>query len=353
MANNVFQVKRTSVSARTPNVTSTSNSTYIAAGELALNMADGILYSSNGSALITLTSTGGVNQDAQYTWTNTQTFANTVTHNNDKALRFQTINTTAYSFFINQNDDNFVFYTTNTAYGPRPVFSIYANSITSNLNFAVRTSHGGGLNIPTGVTILDSTGSQGTAGQVLTSNGSSNIYWSTVTGGGGLTSISGSGNVAYDSSRLGAVAAASYVQNTESRILSGNLNFTGTNNVFGTMYTVGSVPGAAGNSVSANVTTILIGNSTVFATINSTSYTGTATATVSVSNTFTWTNVHTFSNTTTSGNNTSGAVKITGGLGVSDNIYTDGRVGFANSTNISVVYMYYNETLGTLDTVFG
>ena len=32
--------------------------------------------------------------------------------------------------------------------------------------------------------IIDSTGTQGTAGQVLTSNGSGNVYWSTVSGGG-------------------------------------------------------------------------------------------------------------------------------------------------------------------------
>ena len=52
MANNQIQIKRTSVSGRTPNTTSSSNGQYIAPGELALNLADGILYSSNGSALI-------------------------------------------------------------------------------------------------------------------------------------------------------------------------------------------------------------------------------------------------------------------------------------------------------------
>lgn len=52
MANNRIQVKRTSVSGRTANTTAPSNSQYIAAGELALNMPDGILYSSNGSSLI-------------------------------------------------------------------------------------------------------------------------------------------------------------------------------------------------------------------------------------------------------------------------------------------------------------
>ena len=53
-----------------------------------------------------------------------------------------------------------------------------------------------------------------------------------ITGLGYLTAISGSGNVAYDSSRLGGTLAASFVQNTDSRTLSGNLNFTGTNTYF-------------------------------------------------------------------------------------------------------------------------
>ena len=52
MANNRIQVKRTSTSGRTPNTTNSGNAQYIAAGELALNMSDGILYSSNGSSVI-------------------------------------------------------------------------------------------------------------------------------------------------------------------------------------------------------------------------------------------------------------------------------------------------------------
>lgn len=56
MANNVFQAKRTNVAGRTPNTTGSyvTNSQYISAGEFALNMADEILYTSNGSALITV-----------------------------------------------------------------------------------------------------------------------------------------------------------------------------------------------------------------------------------------------------------------------------------------------------------
>lgn len=53
---NQFQIKRTSVTTRTPNTTSSGNSAYIAAGELAINLADGVLYSSNGSVLITIAS---------------------------------------------------------------------------------------------------------------------------------------------------------------------------------------------------------------------------------------------------------------------------------------------------------
>jgi hypothetical protein len=54
LANNKIQIKRTSVSGRTANVTSSGNSQFIDAGEFALNMTDGILYTSNGSTLITV-----------------------------------------------------------------------------------------------------------------------------------------------------------------------------------------------------------------------------------------------------------------------------------------------------------
>jgi hypothetical protein len=45
---NKFQLKRTSVSGRTPNTTNSSNSSFIDAGELAVNLADQKLFSSNG-----------------------------------------------------------------------------------------------------------------------------------------------------------------------------------------------------------------------------------------------------------------------------------------------------------------
>jgi hypothetical protein len=58
MANNTIQVKRSSTAGRQPNTTNSANSQYINAGEFALNMTDQILYTSDGTNLITV----GANQ---------------------------------------------------------------------------------------------------------------------------------------------------------------------------------------------------------------------------------------------------------------------------------------------------
>jgi len=78
MSGNKFQIKRTGIAGRQPNTTNSSNSSYIDVGELALNFADGILYSSNGTVLLelganvtnqnitgTLTANGSVGNDGQ------------------------------------------------------------------------------------------------------------------------------------------------------------------------------------------------------------------------------------------------------------------------------------------------
>jgi hypothetical protein len=48
-----------------------------------------------------------------------------------------------------------------------------------------------------------------------------------------------------------------------------------------------------------------------------------------------------------------GSVIVTGGVGVSDSIYVGNRVGFSNTSNVSIVYQYYNAATNSLDTVFG
>ena len=125
MANTKFQFKRTTISGRLPNTTNSANTSYIDAGEFAINLTDGKVVSSNGSitfevganlsslnldgALTANGSTGsngqvltsnasgvywsnvsaggaGVNTYAQYTWTNTQTFSANVTISNSAVL---------------------------------------------------------------------------------------------------------------------------------------------------------------------------------------------------------------------------------------------------------------------------
>jgi len=158
MANNLIQIKRTSVSGRAANSTTLTN-----AGELALNMADGILYSTNGTAVFEV---GANNTNARIT--------GSLNLDNDKRIYFRTVNTAANAMFVQQLDDNFVFYTTNTSYQPRPVWSIYANSDTSNLSVVVPAKFNSNLDISGG---LVANSSLGTSGQVLTSTGSS-VYWS-------------------------------------------------------------------------------------------------------------------------------------------------------------------------------
>jgi hypothetical protein len=50
MPTNKIQIKRTAISGRTPNTTNAANTSYIDAGELAVNLTDQKLYSSNGTA---------------------------------------------------------------------------------------------------------------------------------------------------------------------------------------------------------------------------------------------------------------------------------------------------------------
>ena len=66
--------------------------------------------------------------------------------------------------------------------------SINSTSISSNVKFAGANNYFSGkstfaanLVINTGVSLIDSAGSQGSLNQVLTSNGSGNVYWSTFT----------------------------------------------------------------------------------------------------------------------------------------------------------------------------
>jgi hypothetical protein len=170
MSNTKFQFKRTTVSGRLPNTTNSSNSSYIDAGEFAVNLTDGKVVSSNGSATFEV----GANLSSL------NVTGNILLANNNTKLQFTAANGSSNVYFIQQNDDNFVFYTTNTSGGTRAVFNIYANTLGTNSNGALRFN----TSIDLATSGILANGSFGSSGQVLTSNGSS-VYWSTVSGGGG------------------------------------------------------------------------------------------------------------------------------------------------------------------------
>lgn len=137
------------------------------------------------------------------TTVNTLVTSNGITFTNNSRLRIKTLNGSAVSF-VQQNDDNFVFYSTNTTSGERPVYNIYANSDTSSLSILVPLT----ITQP-----LTANGATGTAGQVLTSNGTTGSpYWSTVSGGGGGGTPTGSNTYIQfnDSGAFGGDAGLTY-----------------------------------------------------------------------------------------------------------------------------------------------
>jgi hypothetical protein len=58
-------------------------------------------------------------------------------------------------------------------------------------------------------------------------------------------------------------------------------------------------------------------------------------------------------NTSASTSTTTGALKVSGGVGVGGSVYVGNRIGFVNTGNVSRVYQVYNAATDSLDTVFG
>ena len=127
MSNTVFQIRRNSVSGVRPTTAS------IQSGELAINLTDGIAFSTNGSVVFELGGnttnqkvTNSLSVASVFTVNNSQvTTANPILINNNVQLRFQTVNTFSFAGFTAQSDDNFVFYTTNTSGALKAVWNAY------------------------------------------------------------------------------------------------------------------------------------------------------------------------------------------------------------------------------------
>jgi hypothetical protein len=149
-----------------------------------------------------------------------------------------------------------------------------------------------------------------------------------------------------DTAKLGGIGASNYVQNTDSRVLSGNLNFTGANTFFGSA----SVQGTAyfGNSTVTNTVintaaVTLNGTGTTVGNV-SVSYSGLITGNSTVtSNSVLWVQ-------NTAGNTVIGANgAVIGGntfkVGTTLNVTLGGNTGYGTST--PVAYVEIDNPLGT------
>ena len=107
---NKIQIKRTSVTGRTPNTTNSGNSHYIDTGELALNITDGKLFSSNGLTyfevggnLQSLSVTSGLTANATLV---NATALNVVNRTNTATLYVTTSANVGTSFVVNSSSVN-------------------------------------------------------------------------------------------------------------------------------------------------------------------------------------------------------------------------------------------------------
>jgi hypothetical protein len=225
LANNTFQVKRTSTAGRTPNTTNSANSQYINPGELALNMTDQVLYTSDGTNLIIIGS-NTVNHRVSNTLT-----VNTISANGSVGATNQvltsngstvywstptgggasvTISDTAPSspsagnlWYSSATGDTYIYYNNqwvsiNETYLGAPVntplftglatfsngINVVGNVTYSNVTFTnmPNFSNSTFTNVIANGTIT-ANGTTGTAGYVLASGGSSsNVYWTQISG---------------------------------------------------------------------------------------------------------------------------------------------------------------------------
>lgn len=234
---NKFQVKRTTVSGRTPNTTNSGNTHFIDTGELALNLTDGKLFSSNGSVsfevganLANLKVTGEAN-------------VSTLKVIGDANVAGK-LSVTASSG--DEGGEIFLAAPANTTLSGGVTIDAYQNKIrffeqggTARGAYIDLTAciGGAGTNLLTG-----GVGGSGTVTQVNTGIG---LTGGPITSNGTVDVLANTGIIANatglyvnstyiatldanNSSYLGGVAAASYVQNTDSRTLSGNLVISGT-----------------------------------------------------------------------------------------------------------------------------
>ena len=287
---------------------------------------NGQILTSNGTYVSWQSVSAGVNSSAQYAFTNTISFSNTVTFGNPTVNAAISTNSTVTSFSGTSNNSlYFGGYGLSTFVTNTYLSTSLTNVVntTANFTYTGTQSYSNTVTFSSAVTYtanitvngaIIAGGSNGTVGQVLTSNGTGNVYWSSL----GAASV----NTAAQYSFTNTISFSNTV--TYSGILGANsvVQLNGSN-------------GTAGQVLTSNG--------------NSNAYWSTVTGGGSVN----LASSYAFTNTTASVNSNSGAITTLGGIGANGSIYTAARIGFANSTGANQAYTYYNANTGTLDTVFG
>lgn len=228
---NKLQVKRTSTSGRTPNTTNSGNTQYIDAGELALNMADGILYTSNGSVLIPVGS-NNVNLNITGNATIKAIIANGSIGSAGQTL---TSNGTGLYWAVGAGTGTVTQVNTGIGLSGGPISSTGTISVVPNTGIIanatglyVNATYIGTLTANNatylgGVASTEYQLESGLAANVATLAANAATYLNGKTESNlNVNNSLTSNNASY----LGGVAAASFVQNTDSRTLSGNLVFS-------------------------------------------------------------------------------------------------------------------------------
>jgi len=209
---NKFQTKRTTISGRTPNTTNSGNTHYIDTGELALNLTDGKMFSSNGSAYFEV---GANLQNLSVTGNAT---IKAIIANGSIGTSGQILASNGSAIYWTASGGNGSVTQVNTGNGLTggPITTTGTVSVLANNGI---TSNSTGLFVTAGTgTVVNATGVHVNSSYIATIS-------------------------ANNTSFLGGTAAASFVQNTDSRTLSGNLVISG-------------------SSLTPASNTILLGNST-------------------------------------------------------------------------------------------
>lgn len=358
MANNVIQHKRTSTAGRQPNTTVSTNSQYIGAGEFALNMADQVLYTSDGTNLITVGSNVANQRVGNLT-------ISAITANGSLGSSGQALTTNGSNvywstigggalpvrqkFVANGSQNTFTvtggYYANNLDIylnGVKLLNNTEANTL-SGSTFTILTGNpANGTNIEiVGTSSLTTTGVSTIVNQQITANGTANSF--AITNGyiansiavflNGVKQIPGTDVITTSGANIG--FAVTPANNYVIDVYGYQTAVSYTSNVIST------------GNVSIGVNSIIVGNSTVNTTITANGVVALAAGSVSISNTLvvsgtsTYTGAATFSNTVTFSSDIVPATSYKRNRIINGNMLIDQRNAGASVTVVGGGSFYY------------